>query len=85
MAETATLPKIRVELPGSTYKVLIYEDQPKALTATEAERLFNQYPEVKEIHERGVHSGRWLRKSKHKGVVRVHGEFKLLDTSKPPI
>lgn len=78
MAETATLPKIR-------YKVLIYEDQPKALTATEAERLFNQYPEVKEIHERGLHSGRWLRKSKHKGVVRVHGEFKLLDTSKPPI
>lgn len=61
---------IRVE-PYSDYMVLIYEDQPKPLTATQADKLLEQYPDVKEIHElHEVWGGRWTRKPKHKGMIR---------------
>lgn len=61
---------IRVE-PYAGYLVLIYEDQPKQLTPSEAEKLFKQYPQVKDIHElHPVWGGRWTRKPKHKGMIR---------------
>lgn len=52
---------IRVE-DYMNYKVLMYEDQPEQLTVETAAKLFEQYSEVKSIHElHEVWGGRWDR------------------------
>lgn len=51
------------------YLVLIYEDFPVQLTEVTAKQLFEQYPQVKDIHELSVEwGGRWVRE---KDRVRV--------------
>lgn len=64
MAKAPKKPLIRVE-KYADYKVLIYEDQPTRLTRAGADALFEQYPEVKEIHElHPVWGGRWTRNTR---------------------
>lgn len=47
---------------SETVTVLIYEDQPEQLTEETAAALFEQYPDVKEIHElNDKWGGRWTR------------------------